>query len=278
MAKQPSCERVLMTPEVATKWFEANRHNRPMSAFRVRQYQEQMERGLWTESNDAIVFDVDGNLLNGQHRIKACIDSGKNVWMMVVRGAPTESFKHIDTHGKRSFGDVLSVRGEINTIGLAASARLLIAYERGDVRVSRGRARESTEGGIIAIEDIEACIDANPGLRDSVAFVKSHRFQKGWIESSSAIVLHYLFSKLDADAAKKFFLDLRDGGCEKDDPVHLLRERIMSCMASGMRIGQAEKFGWLIRAWNHRRAGNKLSRFARGKRTEDDTIEIPKIK
>lgn len=64
-----------------------------------------MTAGRWYESADAIAFDVNGNLLSGQHRLFAVIKSGKNIVCDIKVGLPVESAAVIDTGRPRSPGD-----------------------------------------------------------------------------------------------------------------------------------------------------------------------------
>lgn len=89
----------LITPALAKKWLETiNVNNRGISQNRVGQYTQLMQLGLWDENNgDPIQLDVDGNLVNGQHRLKAIVNSGVELKMFIVRGVSRYARNTIDT-------------------------------------------------------------------------------------------------------------------------------------------------------------------------------------
>lgn len=74
------------------------------------QYARQMREGLWHFNAETIKFDVNGNLLDGQHRLMAIVKSGCAISCLVVRNLPSEVFSTIDRGTIRSYGDVFSIK------------------------------------------------------------------------------------------------------------------------------------------------------------------------
>jgi hypothetical protein len=72
----PRRMRMMVTPELAKQWLEANTHNRPLSEELVIAYMVDMLDGRWQYNGDAIRFDHTGRLIDGQHRLHACIEAG----------------------------------------------------------------------------------------------------------------------------------------------------------------------------------------------------------
>ena len=64
---------VLITPEIAEAWLTQNNNNRPVSAGVIRKYARDMRADKWLFTGDAIRFDKNKNLIDGQHRLMACI-------------------------------------------------------------------------------------------------------------------------------------------------------------------------------------------------------------
>jgi hypothetical protein len=93
-----------VTPAMATRWLEANTRNRPVQQRRVDQYTRDMQAGNWYLSNDAVAFSTTGQLLNGQHRLWAIIESERTVQLLVVRDLPEESRAVMDLGQKRTAG------------------------------------------------------------------------------------------------------------------------------------------------------------------------------
>ena len=116
-----------ITPDVATKYLEANVHNRPVHQRHVEFLAEEIKQGRWKMNGSSIVFNGDGTLIDGQHRLWAVITSGLPIKILVVRGADEGSFATIDTGLARTAGDVLGITGEKNPQTLTILAD---AYER----------------------------------------------------------------------------------------------------------------------------------------------------
>lgn len=78
-----------ITPETAAKYLKANTKNPrggKLNMVRVRQYAHDMASGLWELNGEAIVFDENGVLKNGAHRLAAIIRANVSVDMVVIRG------------------------------------------------------------------------------------------------------------------------------------------------------------------------------------------------
>jgi hypothetical protein len=75
----------------------------------VANYARQMIAGNWHFSWDCIAFDKDGNLLNGQHRLTACVKSNIPIKTFVIYDAVDITG---DTGRKRSAIEELRGRGE----------------------------------------------------------------------------------------------------------------------------------------------------------------------
>lgn len=106
-------ELITITPFMAKQWLMKNNGNRKLRNDVVNAYARAMVEGNWTDSNDAICFDKDGNLLNGQHRLNACIRAGVSFKSIVRYDCPAEAFAHMDTGATRSHGDIVrSIRAD----------------------------------------------------------------------------------------------------------------------------------------------------------------------
>lgn len=107
-------ERTLVTPELAENFLKKNINNRSMKWTVVRKYAGDMKNGRWDENgNDPIVINKYDELENGQHRLRAVIESGRPVRMAVLTG--TDPAKGSYDRGRlRTVVDTLAIRGNIN--------------------------------------------------------------------------------------------------------------------------------------------------------------------
>lgn len=81
-----SVEVELIEPEQAAKYLQHNAKHRPIKQKKVEEYVEQMKADQWKLNGKVIVFDWNGRLLGGQHRLSACAQSGVPFLTLVVRG------------------------------------------------------------------------------------------------------------------------------------------------------------------------------------------------
>lgn len=90
-------EEKIVTPEDAKKWLE-NRapNNRPISDKTVKNYARQMEEGWWQDVPQVISFNIEGKLIDGQHRLAAIVTINKPVKLNIIWDAPPQSFYIID--------------------------------------------------------------------------------------------------------------------------------------------------------------------------------------
>lgn len=78
-----------ITPKKAKEYMRKNINNprgKHLSRSHVKELADDMAAGLWQLNAEAIVFDEDGFLKNGQHRLAAVILSGVTIETVVIRG------------------------------------------------------------------------------------------------------------------------------------------------------------------------------------------------
>lgn len=103
---------VTITPDIAKMWLGANyAMNRRIIDDRVSAYVRDMKSGAWTLNSDVICFTEDGKLINGQHRLTACVKANVPFDSIVYLGMPKESLLNIDTQKPRSITAALDVSG-----------------------------------------------------------------------------------------------------------------------------------------------------------------------
>lgn len=104
-----------VTPQIAEKWLEKNTNNRSLSVHRVSAYANAMKNGDWELNGQTIVFDTDGTLKDGQHRLAAVKKSGATVPMLVVFDSDKNAYV-FDRGRNRNVSDCLKINGLDKTI------------------------------------------------------------------------------------------------------------------------------------------------------------------
>ena len=113
-----------VSPEQATRWLEGNTHNRPLKQTLVDRFVRDMQAGRWQLTHQGIAFDVDGVLIDGQHRLWAVILSGTNISLRVFFNEALETMMAVDTGQARSNFDVLHLSGDAGEISISHLATL----------------------------------------------------------------------------------------------------------------------------------------------------------
>jgi hypothetical protein len=100
---------VEVTPEMARDWLNDNTKNRPLRDARVADLVAAIQRGEWKLTHQAIAFDKDKVLLDGQHRLHAIVRAGKTVPVLVAFDADRASYDCLDIGARRSLADITGI-------------------------------------------------------------------------------------------------------------------------------------------------------------------------
>lgn len=126
----------------------------------------------WALQADAITFDTQGLLMNGQHRLTACVRAGVPFTAVVLRGAPPESMGVIDIGSNvRSVGFMAASMG--SRVNAPAGTHSAVALELLDFEF--GRLRTLSKKDVIGI-----WLDTpEPAQRTAATLMNAFRKQKG---------------------------------------------------------------------------------------------------
>ena len=99
-----------ITPELASKWLTKNLVNRDIRRKKVEMFARDICNGKWQMNGEAIVFNENGELIDGQHRLSAVVMAKKSVDMLVVKGIENE-VTIFDRGSNRSTTDIFRLMG-----------------------------------------------------------------------------------------------------------------------------------------------------------------------
>lgn len=235
-------EIIEVTPSVAKEWLKRNVNFRTVRQPIVKKLAGEMPH--WDVNGESIKFDARGNLIDGQHRLLACIEANAPFTTVVFWGA--ERDVNIDGGLKRTFIDILKHKGESYQSVLASGLNLLYRYERtltGDLSHPYSQAKTGISNDILI-----DCLHRHPQMRASCP--KAYQV-RDWLPASTACVLHYIASTASAEYADGFFESLAKGtSLTEDDPVFLLRTRLEKERGAKTRLLPVEKTAIVTIAWN----------------------------
>jgi len=236
-----SFQELLITPQMAEEWLKGNMANRRLAKTTVSAYVRDMLAGNWKLSFDPIRFDEEGNLIDGQHRLKACTIAKVPFKSLVVRNMPRDVMRVID-HGRgRTVADNLYIEGKQHTVILAAAARWLHAFKHGSTVIGKGR--------VTATEILET-VDKHPKLQSSVLSA----YKCAGITPSLLSAVHYVaYNLIGAEEKADQFAAVFVSGVTfyEDDAAHCWRERLIRMRDQRSRIVLDQLHKGTIHAWNN---------------------------
>jgi hypothetical protein len=263
MKPKMNVEIVTITPELAASWLKLNVRNRPITKANITFLVAEMLSGRFQFNGGTIVFDEHGRLMDGQHRLMACIQSGVPFDALVVRGVPEAAFSTIDQGQKRIAGDIV---GGTSSKSVAAVLKGVHQYLSGAILKSRPRT---------SLVEIERFHLLHPGVRESFNFCLP---AKRVARHSAIASMHYLFSHIDRDAADEFVTRLATGeNLQKGSPLYTLRERLLNVTTAKGSLRADYVVIFLIKAWNAHRSNETLDvlKFAPGKESVPLIRDLP---
>lgn len=263
-----------ITPTKAEQYLKTNNNNRPLNEKRKSTLAIAMSKGDWDFNGDAIRFDQNGVLLDGQHRLSAVIASGVTIKTMVVYGLPPKVFDTIDVGATRTAADVLSISGENNAHVLASTARLGFMWEKTGAPSSYYNPTN---------REIERYIDENPSIREHTNSIVRMGWVKKFLAPSIGAFCMHAFKKSDlSDYADGFFDALNAGHITRTDcPVFLLRETMISDKLSRDKMPKRYKIALVFKAFKKYVAGEPSKTLyirTSGTNIEKDLYSLPGCK
>jgi hypothetical protein len=196
-------EPITITPEMAMQLLEHNTLNRPLSDAHVKHIASQIVDGKWRFNGDTIKISVDDQVLDGQHRLWACIEAKKPIETIIVRGVHRDAFSTIDTIRRhRSAGDTVALMGVTrHRVAIGAALGWLARWQRGylpNFRQPQNRIENA---------DIEDLLKANHNM---AAAVQRAMPLRRICNPSLLAFIFYVASNRNPDLAERFMEAMED--------------------------------------------------------------------
>jgi len=245
---------VTVTPKMAKEWLErVPERQRKASPSKVRKWSYFMDVAEWKLSNDAIIFDSDGFLINGQHRLMALLEAGKPQQFIVGRGWSPDTFIIMDRQNTRRTQQF--VRGQHSNT-LAGAGYYVTLYLRGEYPRPFGACVEPVE----SLSNIEDRI-TGPQIQSAVNVIHDADMAKSKIGKLGFLSFLYWYyvhvAQCDKSRVQAFFYGLGTGvGLKSGDPALALRNRVLT---TDGRLPSATFEALAIKAIKNHLRGKKMS-------------------
>jgi len=247
----------LITPQLA-EWLLKNRNggNRPRSSRNIDLYAEAMEEKDWPVTGATIIVGRAGFLLDGQHRLCACVRSGESFMTYVVFGIDEANFTRIDTGRKRTNIDAFHVAGIPNASAAAKAARWLKIHwvnpeDRSVTYTNDDLIKWIRNEGGINIDLFNECVSL------AISVKKDSKLLKCEMPDGQMAALLYLFAKKNKKQMLEFANILRVGNKQPAISLYASIKKVKG--DSGGRVNEVLRNGRVIQAWNLWREGKRVS-------------------
>lgn len=236
----------MVTPDLAELYLSklppqtAKIQQRNLSNKLVDRYALDMAGEQWPFAGDPIRFNIDGQLIDGQHRLRAIMQSRTNEMMIVIRGLERETFSVFDTGRARSFPDIIRSMGVVNVSMNANITRRVLQWRRGNYSVPNvPRVLNPKFLGVSAspgylLETFNSMSDAIQNAARRGNACKSIANPKTAAPGVLGF-MYLLLSRIDLERAELFFHELQIGPRQAgpEYPIFVLRERLREYVAQG---------------------------------------------
>jgi hypothetical protein len=245
-----------ITPEIAKRYLLANTRNRRMRKTGIEKYARDMKAGRWMLTTDAIGFDTNGALTNGQHRLEACVETGIPFEAIVVRGLDPESFDATDNGMNRTLADVL--RGQPCATAVSACIKTAFLLRNGRNGFSDMSMKTAGLSNKMGVEEFEKNPD---GYIDAAAFA-NHARKTGMnniTEGRLAGLFYFLIYDKghDRDKVENFFTQILSFKTAEDPNCELLRMRLVKERGQEVKMTARLRLNLVAKAWNFYLTGKR---------------------
>jgi hypothetical protein len=268
-----------ITPEKATQYLSTSKGNRPINNVYVRSYADTMRRGAWMLNGVPIIFDAEGHLLDGHHRLHAVVAAGIPVKFDVVRGAPEEAFTTYDVGRHRTLGQLIAMQNikHYNMIGSIVNANETLMANG---RIHANNARMSGVKRTLS-DSYETFNRDRTGYMEVASYICRLQDSIRIIPASWAGGLYYYLTHTggyEPDEVKPFFDCLFDLNATEPFQACLLRNAIVK---QGVGSDKRKKkplevetlWAYIVKAWNAYVKGSEIKILKYDESRED----LPKL-
>lgn len=209
---------VTVTPEIARAWLANNKKNRSLRPATVKQYAQDMSAGQWLVTHQGVAFNDRQELIDGQHRLSAVVESGTEVTMLVVLGLASQpkgkkltTMDAVDCGMTRTLADQLHLQHDMqNAAKIAGCCRTLAVI--------------LTDGGLRGKMTMPKTLSIIEVYRPGLQFAITNRSTSKGLRHTAVLAMMTLIWTVNESAAAPFYRCLTTGeNLTADSPILHLR-------------------------------------------------------
>lgn len=238
-----------ITPAKAIKLLEKNTHNRPLRSGLITKYSAQMALNEWKLNGETIIVADNGDVMDGQHRLWACVEANKPFTTMLVTGIKRASYDTIDVGANRNGSDILVIEGFNRDLArcCAAAAATLIYFEHwanGYFHAGRENAHLATPAKVaIRVQKDNKIVEKGKSV---LTFGRKDRV----LTVGQLVFLWYLMDAKSAEDTADYFQGVMTGAnLSVNDPRLVVRNKLLTMKYARSRWTSRARMGAFIRGW-----------------------------
>jgi hypothetical protein len=247
-------KKVLITPKLAKELLLNNNSNRRVTTETVNLYANDMCEGRWKEDTaEFIKIAEDGDILDGQHRLLAIIESDTCINFQIAFGVSKSVFDVLDTGKVRSSADVFSIQKIDNFTVISAIVKGYIIVSKSNKTNLHKSSKSQKLTNTIILEEYRK----RPEFWQQVASFS----QKGYknfahiLPQSIIGILYSYFYDISPEDARSFINQLCSGDAISNSSISVLRQALLKDKISQRKMQFQDKFAIIIKTWNAVRLG-----------------------
>jgi hypothetical protein len=202
-----------ITPAIAADMLTHNTRNRIASQQHVAKIARAMKEQGFHFTGDPIRFAEDGTLLDGQHRLKACILADTAFSSVIIRNLPLDALMVIDGGKSRTRQQQLHIADGIDPFMTDTALMVL-------------RMGDGPKYDMVPTDTLKHILDLHPQIADTAAAYKDHaKFGLGANLPAAELILRANGYQLEADAFRAVWTN--GTSSEMARAAHGFREKLI---------------------------------------------------
>lgn len=250
----------LLTPQDASTWLDMNVKNRSLAKKNWIRYAAEMKAGRWVLNGETIKFSNTGALIDGQHRLVACQNSGVTVPVEVRFGLADEMFHVIDGGKSRNWSDTLTLEGVKDSNKVASVITKVVGLLR------ETKTRKISHEYVPARTEMLKFYHANAAALNEATFVGGKLYKQINRACPQSVIgaMYFTFAKINPSLGPKYMSQLCTGiGSSELDPAYRVRQSLINArMTTNRAMPTTHQQALIIKGWNFFLKGKEVKKIS----------------
>lgn len=250
---------------------ENHEQQRTISANNVRKLVNEIKAGRYELNAQPIIFDRNGILIDGQHRLTAGYEAEQELEFFVIRGANPKMIRSIDSGRSRTPGDLMKIHNVTNAALVVGTSRLYLTWKTKFDLILK---RKYIDKSIMNYHQDEIYEFYVKNKADVEFACSRYKIKSPIVNATGAQVLSFCFLVLHSKSKAKsyeFFENYESGVFPKEWlPMATVREQILTSSNGKEKLSANNRISLIFGMWNVMYHGVDL------KSILEETLNIPK--